>query len=150
MRPSEAHQEEGGPPTRMEPVTTDVSGPFWEATRERRLVLQWCDACGEPVFYPREICPGCLRTEGLTWRPALGQGEVYAVSVQYRSALALPAYQQGPYAVALVELAEGVRMMTNVVNCDPEGVRVGMAVRVTWEPLSDGRNLPLFEPVPEG
>ena len=52
-----------------------------------------------------------------------------------------------PYVVALVELDEGPRLMTNVVGCPPESVTVGMPVQVTWEPLSDGRNLPLFEPV---
>jgi hypothetical protein len=70
---------------------------------------------------------------------------VYAVTVEHRPQD--PRLRdRAPYAVALVDLKEGVRVMTNVVGCDPNVVAAGMAVSVTWEELSDGRNLPLFEP----
>ncbi|HEX7166786.1 MAG TPA: OB-fold domain-containing protein [Acidimicrobiales bacterium] len=133
--------------TRLEPPVGDVSVPFWEATKERRYVVQWCAACDEPIYYPREVCPRCLSADTLDWRTSRGTGTVYAVSVQHRPANPLMA-DRVPYAVALVDLADGVRVMSNVVNCDPESVRVGDAVRVAWEPLSDGRNLPVFEPQP--
>ncbi|MGH9195103.1 MAG: Zn-ribbon domain-containing OB-fold protein, partial [Acidimicrobiia bacterium] len=117
---------------------------FWEATKEQRLVLQWCKSCGNVVHYPREVCPFCM-SEDLEYRPATGKGEVYAYTVIHRAQN--PAMEsQVPYVVALVNLVEGARMMTNVVNCPPEKVKVGMPVSVTWEELSDGRNLPLFEP----
>jgi uncharacterized OB-fold protein len=124
---------------------SDSSRAFWDATRRRELLLQWCEDCGRAIFYPRAMCPACLGTS-FQWREASGEGRVYAVSVQYRPAMPLPAFQEGPYAVALVELAEGPRLMSGVVGCDPEQVQVGMPVRLTWEELSDGRNLPLFEP----
>ena len=130
---------------RVEPQATDVSAPFWEATKEQRLLLQWCAPCDAPIFYPREVCPSCLLADGLEWRPASGRGQVYAVSVQYAPQIPLPAYES-PYAVAVVELAEGVRMLSTIVGCDPDSVTVGQEVTVTWEPLSDGRHLPLFEP----
>ena len=95
------------------------------------------------IFYPREVCPSCLRSDGLEWRPASGRGEIYAVSVQHSPQIPLPAYE-APYAVAVVELAEGVRMLSTIVGCDPESVTVGQSVSVTWEPLSDGRHLPMF------
>jgi uncharacterized OB-fold protein len=132
---------------RLEPPVHPVTEPFWEATRRRELLVQWCIDCNEPIFYPREVCPRCLGTQ-LEWRPASGRGEVYAVSVQHKPAMPLPAFTDGPYAVALIELAEGVRMMSNVIGCPPDDVSVGMPVAITWEPLSDGRHLPQFAPAP--
>lgn len=131
-------------PIRPQPPESPASEPFWAATREKRFLYQWCTACAAPVFYPREVCPGCLGSS-LEWREASGRATVYTFSNVHRPQMPnfiLPA----PYTVALVELEEGPRIMTNIVGCDPEEVAVGMAVRVTWEPLDDGRNLPLFEP----
>jgi uncharacterized OB-fold protein len=131
-------------PTRLEPPVNGTSAPFWDATRQRRLVLQWCTTCDAPVFYPRDNCPRCL-DDALEWRPASGDGVVYAVSVHHLPGNPLMAGRV-PYAVALVDLVEGVRMMTEIVGCDPDDVTVGMPVTITWEPLSDGRNLPQFAP----
>jgi uncharacterized OB-fold protein len=83
--------------------------------------------------------------DDLRWTDVSGEGTVYAVSIHYRPGVA-EMKARVPYAVALVDLAEGVRLLTNVVGCDPESVRVGQRVSVTWEELSDGRHLPLFEP----
>jgi uncharacterized protein len=130
---------------RVEPQASEVAQPFWDATREQRLVLQWCADCDKAIFYPREVCPRCLKSDGLEWRDASGRGEVYAVSVQHAPQIPMPAYE-APYAVAVVELEEGVRMLSTIVGTDPESVTVGQAVTVAWEPLSDGRNLPLFQP----
>lgn len=129
---------------RFEPPVSDNAKPFWDATREHRLVLQYCRADGKPVHYPREACPRCLGTD-LEWRPASGRGVVYAFTVNHVPGSAKPE-QQPPYVVALVDLDEGVRMMTNIVGCAPADVRVGIAVEVSWEPLSDGRALPVFAP----
>src|SRR5207249_8424710 len=109
---------------------------FWDATREKRLVIQWCTACEAPVHFPREACPRCLGT-ALEYRPASGQGEIYARIV-------VPEPEE--FVVALVDLPEGVRLMTNIVNCPASEARVGLPVEVTWEPLSDGRHLPQFQP----
>ncbi len=133
---------------RLEPPVSAESTPFWEATRSRRLVVQWCTSCDRGVFYPRAFCPHC-RAPGsdLEWRPASGRGTVYAAVVEHRPEAAGAAFTDGqPYCVALVDLEEGVRMLTNVVGCPPEDVRSGMAVTVTWEALGDGRQLPLFAP----
>lgn len=131
--------------SRMDPITfSDASTGFWEATRERRFVLQWCRSCGNVVHYPRELCPFCL-SDQLEFRPATGRGKVYAFSVTHRAGN--PAMEDRvPYVVALIDLDEGARMMSNVVGIDPSGVEVGMRVVLTWEELSDGRNLPLFQP----
>ena len=123
---------------------TDEAEPFWSATERHELVLPWCTNCGQPFWYPRPVCPRCLRP-GVEWRPASGRGEVYAVSVMHRAAHPGMA-DRVPYAVALVDLDEGVRLLTNVVGVDAVEVHVGMEVAVTWEPMSDGRNLPVFAP----
>jgi uncharacterized OB-fold protein len=128
----------------MEPAESSLSRPYWEATRDERLVLPWCTDCERFFWYPRVVCPSCLGEE-IEWREAAGTGEVHAVSVMHKTGMGRdPA--DGPYAVAVVELAEGVRMLTNIVGVEPGAVTVGMAVRVTWHELSDGRKLPMFTP----
>jgi uncharacterized OB-fold protein len=137
---------EADAPTRVEPPVGAESGAFWEATRDSRLLVQWCTACDRGVFYPRAFCPHCgAGRSALDWREASGHATVYAAVVEHRPN---PAAWSGgePYCVALVDLDEGVRMMTNIVGCPPDDVRSGLAVEVTWEPLSDGRQLPLFRP----
>lgn len=135
-------------PTRFEPPESAAAEPFWAASRDRRLVLQWCRSCDEPIHYPRDACPQCLGDD-LEFRPASGRGSIYAVSVMPKPANPLMAGRE-PYAVALVELEEGVRMMSNIVGVEPDSATIGMAVRITWEPLSDGRNLPQFEVIDSG
>ena len=131
-------------PTRFEPPSSPLTEPFWAATRTRQLLVQWCIDCDQPIFYPREACPSCLGTD-LEWRPSSGTGTVYAVSVQHRPANPTMA-SRVPYAVALIDLDDGIRLMSNVVDLDPEAVAPGLAVEVTWEPMSDGRHLPQFRP----
>jgi uncharacterized OB-fold protein len=126
-----------------EPPEQTNALPFWDASRQRRLVLPACPRDGV-FWYPREVCPVCLGSD-IEWRPASGNAVVYAVSVQHRPGPRRDA-ADGPYAVALVDLPEGVRVLTNVVGCPPEDVTVGQAVHVTWVPLADGRNLPMFTP----
>jgi hypothetical protein len=129
---------------RIEPgIFSEVSAPFWEATKEHKFVLQWCRSCGKVVHYPRELCPFCL-SEDLEFRPASGRGEVYAFTVHHRASFG-GMEDRVPYVVALVDLDEGARMMTNIVGFEPSEVAVGMKVRVTWEDLSEGKALPVFE-----
>jgi hypothetical protein len=121
---------------------------FWEATREGRLLVQWCTSCDRGVFYPRVFCPHCAAgNDALEWRTASGRATVYAAVVENKPQAAGASFSAGePYCVALVDLEEGVRMLTNIVGCPPDDVHSGMPLTVTWEPLSDGRQLPLFEP----
>ncbi len=130
------------------PSEEAVSAPFWDATRTRRLVFQRCDDCAAPVWYPRAVCPTCL-SGNLTWTESTGRGIVYSVSVHYR-APAPELADSVPYAVALVDLDDGPRMLTNVVDCSPEAVRIGDPVLATWRALPDGRHLLQFAPDPDG
>jgi hypothetical protein len=128
----------------IEPPVTEASAPFWDATREQRFVLPWSTATGKPVWYPREVDPAAP-DQPFDWREASGEGVVYAASVHHKTGPGRDP-DDGPYVVALVELPEGVRMMTNIVGCPPDEVTVGMPVRLVWHPLSDGRHLPMFAP----
>jgi uncharacterized protein len=122
------------------PEPSTVSAPFWAATENRRLAMQRCDDCNQLVWYPRFVCPHCGGFT-LRWEELSGHGVVYAVSVHHRPAH--PAFaERVPYAVVLVDLAEGARMMSNVFGSPPA---VGDAVSVAWLPLDDGRHLPIFE-----
>jgi uncharacterized protein len=129
---------------RIEPAPTPLTQPFWDATRDRRLLVQWCDDCDAGIYWPRVACPRCLGST-LGWRPAAGTGTVYAANVMHQPGNPMMA-DRVPYVLALVDLDEGVRVATNIVGCDPDDVAVGMRVTVDWEALSDGRNLPVFTP----
>jgi uncharacterized OB-fold protein len=129
---------------RYEARPADESEPFWAATRDQRLVLQWCADCDRAIHYPRAACQHCLGTN-LDWRESAGLGEVYSHST-LASAASRGLAPFAPYVVALVDLTEGVRMMTNIVGCAPDEVHCGQPVRLIWEPLTDGRHLPLFTP----
>lgn len=131
-------------PTMIEPPVTEASAPFWDATREQRFVLPWSTATGRAVWFPRDVDPAAP-DQPFEWREARGEGVVYAASVHHKVGPGRDP-DDGPYVVALVELPEGVRMMTNIVGCPPDDVAVGMPVRLVWQPLSDGRNLPQFTP----
>jgi uncharacterized OB-fold protein len=119
------------------PAVTSETRPFWDAAAEGRLLVKRCAACGETHHYPRSICPFCGsdRTE---WRASSGQGTIYTYSVMRRT----PA----PYAIAYVTLAEGVTVMTNIVDCDVDAIRIGQAVKVVFKPTDGGPPVPMFTP----
>jgi uncharacterized OB-fold protein len=129
---------------RFEPPVTELTTPFWDATREGQLELPWCGACGRAHWYPRRRCPHCHSAD-IEWRPSTGSGVVYAVSVQHRPGW-MGLAERGPYGVALVQLDDGPRMMGGLEGLDPEetAASVGRRVTLAWEDLSDGRRLPMF------
>ena len=112
--------------------------PYFDAAAEGRLLIKRCAACGELHFYPRAICPFCFsdRTE---WRPAAGRGTIYTYSVMRRG---VPV----SYAIAYVTLEEGVTMLTNIVDCDFDSIRIGQPVRVVFKPTDGGPPVPMFTP----
>ncbi|HUI02916.1 MAG TPA: Zn-ribbon domain-containing OB-fold protein, partial [Acidimicrobiales bacterium] len=121
------------PKPRPAPVPDADSEPYWSAAHEGRLVLQRCQRCGTPQLYGRDRCRACRGP--VVWEEACGRGSVYSFTV-IRQNYARPFRDQIPYVVALVDLEEGPRLMTNVVGCAPEDVRIGMAVRATFEAVS--------------
>ena len=119
------------------PQVTPETQSFWDAAQAGRLVLKRCLACGEPHHYPRPICPFCGsdRTE---WQSASGRGTIYSYSVMRRAPV--------PYAIAYVILEEGVSMMTNIVDCDLDAIRIGQKVHVVFKPSEGGPPVPMFTP----
>jgi uncharacterized OB-fold protein len=129
------------------PPTSPLTEPYWEAARAGQLAVQRCEQCGNRPFPPRANCPSC-GASSLSWSPVSGRATVYSYTVALRPPH--PAFaDQLPLVVAIVQLEEGPRMVTNIVGCDPDDVEVGMAVEVASEPI-DGTDimLPVFTPVP--
>lgn len=124
------------------PQIDDLSRPFWEAARRRELVLQKCQECGHYRHPPGNTCPRCL-SDKLEWVKASGQGTVYTWTVfhqVYHRAFA----RDVPYAVVVVELAEGPRLVTNLVGVRAEDITVGMPVEVVFEDITPEITLPKF------
>lgn len=138
------HPAPEGAPDRFSPPVSPAAEPFWEASRRRELVIQWCTDCERAIHFPREACPACLGT-ALEFRPAAGTGTVYACSTMPVAANPTMA-GRAPYVVALVDLPEGVRVLANVVGDGALDVAVGDPVAAAWEPLADGRHLLVFIP----
>ena len=129
------------------PIVDPGTKPYWDALADRRLMLKSCRACGEPHFYPRELCPHCGSDE-LEWIESAGKGEIYSYTVCHRPAG--PAFaEDAPYVVAIVALDEGPRMMTRIAG-DRAAVRIGRRVQVSYEPAEDGFVLPFFRLADEG
>ena len=125
------------------PVVDPESAPYWAALKERRLILKHCRDCGRHHFYPRALCPHC-HSDALEWSDARGTGSIYSYTVARRPAG--PAFKaDAPYVVAVVELDEGARMMTNIVTNDVESVRIGQRVAVAFEAVTDEITLPKFK-----
>jgi uncharacterized protein len=121
----------------------DADGaPFWAAAREERLVIQRCADCGTLRYYPRRQCPVCW-SDTCEWVQASGRGTIYTWSIVRRAPS--PGFQDiVPYAVALIDLDEGVRVLSRLVDSALEEVRIGASVQVRFEVLDNEVTLPLF------
>lgn len=133
------------PTIRPQPRPTDLSADFWAATAEGRFIIQRCSKCSEAIFYPRINCPQC-GSRDLVNEDASGAGTVFTYTIARRPTHRAFA-EAGPYVIAIVELAEGPHVTTNIVEVDPEDVHVGMPVEVTYAADVDGVALPLFRPI---
>ncbi|MBM3942324.1 MAG: Zn-ribbon domain-containing OB-fold protein [SAR202 cluster bacterium] len=125
------------------PSIVGETRPYWEGCRQGYLLIQKCESCGEHQFYPRGICANCWAGE-LEWVKASGKGKVWTFTVTYQNRT--PGFDGGPYVLALVELEEGVRMFSNIVECNPRDVKIGMPVQVTFVKANDQVSVPYFKP----
>lgn len=126
------------------PQPTPISQPFWDAAREHRLSIQRCASCDRYLFYPRPLCPHCGGAE-LAWTEVSGRASVYSYTIARRPT-ARAFELDVPYVIAIVELAEGPHMTTNVIGCDPESVRIGMPVEAAFDDVTDEVTLVKFRP----
>jgi uncharacterized OB-fold protein len=125
------------------PEPTPETSHFWEGTKEQELRLQRCDDCSEVYFPPRPFCPKCSSRSVSVFK-ASGKATLYSYVINHRPHPAL----DSPYSIAVVELDEGPRMMTNIVNSEqtPEALQLDMPLKVTFDAVSDDITLPYFEP----
>jgi uncharacterized OB-fold protein len=120
------------------PQVTPETKAFWDAAAQGRLMIGKCEACGAVHYYPRAICPFCF-SDQTRLQQASGEGTIYTYSIMRRAAV--------PYAIAYVTLAEGPTMMTNIVDCDLDRIRIGQKVRLVFKPSEGGPPVPMFTPV---
>ena len=133
------------PPSRPLPEGDRALAPFFAAAKERRLVVQRCARCGTLRFPPRELCTSCLSTE-IEWADVSGRGEIFSFNVMHQ--VYHPAFAaEVPYAVVVVKLAEGPKMISNLVDCPLDAIRIGMPVEVVFETMTDEITLPKFRRV---
>lgn len=125
------------------PEKDAVSAPFFEAAAEGRILYQRCPECDHRQFYPRALCTSC--GADTQWAEAAGEGTVHTFTV-IRQYGAPPFKDELPYVVAMIDLPEGVRMMSNVTDCDVDDVHVGMPVEAYAVRAADGVGVPFFRP----
>ena len=126
------------------PTIEPETQPFWDAARERRLLIQRCSGCGAAQHYPRAICATCW-SDQVAWEEASGRGTLYTFSTVFINDLP-PFAARLPYVAAAVDLEEGPRLMTNIVGAEPGDLRVGMPVVVDFVALNDEITAPVFRP----
>lgn len=124
------------------PIANPDSQAYWDGARQDRLLIRKCMSCGEVHFLPRHMCPACWSTD-LNWVEASGRGTIHSYTVIHRAPL--PEFaDKVPYVIALIDLEEGPRMMTNILGEDALDARIGDAVEVCFEVRGDGAKVPQF------
>ncbi len=128
------------------PKVTPETRPFWEAAKRRRLVVQRCQDCNRCYFYPRPLCPVCLSRD-VRWEEVSGRGRLHTFVINHRPPRNFPTTE--PYVIGIVELDEGPRLMSHIVEVEPSPaiVRCDMPVEVVFEDLTDEIALPKFRPL---
>jgi uncharacterized OB-fold protein len=125
------------------PRATDITAPYWKAANEGALCMQLCQQCRRWQFFPRAFCVHCS-SEDIVWQKTAGLGKVYTFTINRRAANPFMK-ERLPYAVAIVELDEGPRMMANIINSDLDAIRIDARVRVCFERVDENLALPQFE-----
>ena len=126
------------------PRPSTTTRPFWDGLNERKVQIQRCDACDSWVFYPRTRCPFCL-SDLLIWREVSGQGVLYTYTLA-RQPTAPHFADETPQQLAVVELDEGVRMTSTLVNVEPSGIVIGMRLQPYFDQVTDAVTLLRYQP----
>ena len=126
------------------PIPDHYTQVWWDAAAERRLLVVRCRSCAVAHYYPRPFCPRC-GSDDVAWEEASGDATLYTWSVVHQNDMP-PFRDRVPYVAAVVDLAEGPRMMTNVVGCEFDALQAGMALRLEITDIGEGVHVPLFRP----
>lgn len=127
------------------PLVTPLSRVFYDGCKENKLLYQHCKNCDEVIFFPKEFCPNCM-SHNLEWLESKGKGKIYSFTVVYAGA-PMEFVDDQPYALAVIEMDEGYRLMSNIVECDFNELRCDMPVEVVFDPVTSEITLPKFRPV---
>lgn len=127
------------------PLNPEWTKPFWEAAKRHELVMPRCKTCDQLFFYPRSECPRCL-SDHVEWMKVSGRGHLHTYTVVYQPANAAFC-DDTPYIYAVVQLNEGPRMVSNVVQCEIEAVRVDMPLEAVFDDVTPEWTLVKFKPV---
>jgi len=119
------------------PEPNSETQAFWDGAAQGKLLIKKCRSCGEVHYYPRPLCPFC-GSDATEWQAAAGTGTLYSYSVMRRAEV--------PYAIAYVTLDEGITMMTNLVECDFDRLKIGQRMKVVFTPTDGGAPVPTFTP----
>jgi uncharacterized OB-fold protein len=117
------------------PIVSSEGREFWDAASQGRLVIKSCLDCGKSYWYPRALCPACLYAN-TQWKDATGKGTIYSFTIIRIAA---------PYVLAMVTLDEGVTMLTNIVDAEPDAIHIGARVQVEFRPSEGGPPVPTFK-----
>ena len=129
-----------------EPFISPETKPFWSAAKGGKLVLPHCNVCNRPIWYPKLFCGECGSLD-VEWREASGLGTLYSHTEVHRGEG--PYRDVGSYVLALVDLDEGVRMLTNIVDAKPSSLFVGQRLQVVFDDAGESAALPRFSPTPK-
>ncbi|MFL2634872.1 MAG: Zn-ribbon domain-containing OB-fold protein [Dehalococcoidia bacterium] len=132
------------------PNITNEAKPFWDGLNEDKLLIPKCNQCAHLFMYPKAYCPknGCFSND-LSWEHVSGKGNVYSYTVVHRSADVRfqEIASQEPYVFALIELDEGPKLISNLINVDIENIVIGTPVQIIFEKINDEITLPKFAPI---
>lgn len=145
MSDDSAVSDETTPEKHPLPEINPTNRPFWQGARDGKLVVQQCTSCESVVYPPRIACPHCFAD--VEWIESEGTGKVFTYGVVHRPSKPQVFDQRAPLITAVIELTEGGKILTNLVECDPEDVQIGMEVRVLFEEIAEQISIPQFTPV---
>ena len=132
--------------TRGDPKPRTYSRAFWDATRDKKFLLQYDPRNGRYQFFPR---PASIVDGGpVEWREVSGRGVLFSYTIVHRAPPPFRGHE--PFAIGLVTLEEGVNVMSDIIGCQRNDLKIGMPMRLAWAPLPSGAHQPLFEPDPAG
>jgi hypothetical protein len=127
------------------PVPSDESRPYWEGLKEHRLLMPRCDDCQGYWFPPTQYCPHCS-SASWTWTPVSGRGKIFSYVIYHR--VYHPGFAEDvPYAVAVISLDEGPRLLSNIVGVPPDQLTCDMPVEVVFTDITDTMTIPKFKPL---
>ncbi len=118
------------------PPVTPETEPFWKAAESGKLLYGFCNACKEPHYFPRRLCPFCF-SDKVDWKEASGRATVYTYSIMRRT-------PTGPFAIAYVTLEEGPSLLTNIVDSNLDAIRIGAPAKLVFKPSEGGAPVPFF------